>query len=98
LVLKRGTKYATVRLKHRRRWHRKWEEAGQVVKVPLYALASEPRADALVSVGRGKFVPQMAPVAIRMVNGFRSPRDWSDRAIRERLSRARDAGMIGRVK
>lgn len=70
LVLARGTKYATVRLKHRRRWNGKWEEAGQVVKVPLFALASEPRARALISVGRGRFVPAESPAAVRMVEWF----------------------------
>lgn len=71
LVLARGAKYATVRLKHRRRWNHKWEEAGQVVRVPLFALESEPRARALVSVGRGKFVPPESVAARRMVEWFR---------------------------
>lgn len=98
LVLARGTKYATVRLKHRRRWDRKWEEAGQVVKVPLFALASEPRAGALVSVGRGKFVQPWSPEAVRMVEWFKSPSAKSDRSTRERLSKMRASGLVGRAK
>jgi hypothetical protein len=57
IIIDRGRKYARVRLKHRRRWNHKWEEAGVVVKVPLFAVSTAPRARSLVSVGRGSFVP-----------------------------------------
>jgi len=37
-VLGRGSKYARCRLKHRRLWRGTWQEAGTIVRVPVYAI------------------------------------------------------------
>jgi hypothetical protein len=95
LVLDRGLKRARVRLVHRLRWNRQWFEAGSTRYVPVTALGDAPWLGYLVGVGRGRFVPPMKPVAVAAVLRHASKRTITDRALRRRLSVARDAGKLG---